>query len=135
LLHCLEQVAVQRGIRIEYQQFREGLYGMSKGGQVVIGQGYATGQQAKTLAHEIAHESLHTDRKGLNRDVAELEAEAVAYVVCRHFGLDVELRASRYIALYGGDSKALAKSLDRISKTAKGMIEGVREVGESVKSF
>ncbi len=55
--------------------------------------------------------------------MAELEAEAVAYVVCRHFGLDADVRASRYIALWGGDGKALRASLDRISATARTMID------------
>ena len=45
--------------------------------------------------------------------------------MCQHFGLNVELRASRYLALYDGNSKALAKSFDRISKTAKGLIDAV----------
>ena len=60
----------------------------------------------------------------------ELEAEAVAYVVCRHFGLDAELRASRYIALWGGDATALAASFTRISGTARKLIEEVEAVGQ-----
>jgi hypothetical protein len=58
-------------------------------------------------------------------ETAELEAEAVAYVVCRHFGLDVELRASRYITKSGGDGKKVAESFERISRTARELIEGV----------
>ncbi len=61
-----------------------------------------------------------------NREtLAELEAESVAYVVCRHFGLDVEVRASRYIALWDGDSKALRASLERIANTARDLIDDV----------
>jgi hypothetical protein len=52
----------------------------------------------------------------------------VAYVVCRHFGLEVELRVSRYIATWGGDSNALGKSLERISRTAREVIEGVEKM-------
>lgn len=133
LLHRLEQGAALRGIQVEYREFKDGLYGVSKGGLVAIARGYSTGQQAKTLAHELAHETLHkvAERQSLSREVMELEAEAVAYVVCRHFGLDVELRASRYIATWGGDGKALAKSLDRISRTARGVIEGVETASAS----
>ncbi len=54
----------------------------------------------------------------MTRETAELEAEAVAYVVCRHFGLDVGVRASRYIALWQGDGKALRASLGRIVERA-----------------
>ncbi len=88
--------------------------------------GHTTGQQAKTLAHELAHETLHkTDRTGLTRSIAELEAESVAYVVCTHFGLDTEVRSSRYIALWDGDAKALRSSLERIANTARAMIDDV----------
>ncbi len=54
-----------------------------------------------------------------------MEAESVAYVVCTHFGLDVEVRASRYIALWDGDSKALRASLERIANTARNIIDDV----------
>jgi hypothetical protein len=59
------------------------------------------------------------------RSIAELEAESVAYVVCTHASLDVEVRASRYIALWDGDSKALRASLERIANTARGIIDDV----------
>ncbi len=68
------------------------------------------------------------DRGPLTRSIAELEAESVAYVVCLHFGLDVEVRASRYIALWEGDSKSLRASLERIAKTARSIIDDVDSV-------
>ena len=72
---------------------------MSKQGAVEVDNTHPTGQQAKTIAHELAHEALHWEDRGpLTRSIAELEAESVAYVVCLHIGLDVEVRASRYIA-------------------------------------
>ena len=39
--------------------------------------------------------------------------------------VEVEVRASRYIALWNGDSKALRASLERIAKTARGIIDDV----------
>ena len=126
LLASLERVAVKRGIAINYTDLRSGLYGVSKNGSIDVATGHATGQQAKTLAHELAHEALHKkDRSGLTRSIAELEAESVAYVVCRHHGLDVGVRSSRYIALWNGDSKALRDSLERITGTARGIIDDV----------
>ncbi len=35
------------------------------------------------------------------------------------------MRASRYIALWGGDGKGLRESLDRISATARALIDDV----------
>lgn len=135
LLSSLERVATKRGIAVRYTDLQPGHYGTSKGGAIDIATGHATGQQAKTLAHELAHEALHkSNRAGLDRTVAEIEAESVAYVTCRHFGLDVEVRASRYIALWNGDSDGLRDSLERISETAREIIDDVEglSVGKAV---
>ncbi len=109
---------------------------MSKGGTIDIAIGHATGQQAKTLSHELAHEAMHQKNRpdALTRSVAELEAESVAYVVCTHFGLDVELRASCYIALWDGHANALRESLERIATTARDIIDdvGAIESGKAV---
>jgi antirestriction protein ArdC len=125
----LRRVAEIRNIQVNFGQLSGGLFGVSKGGSVDVNNTHATGQQSKTLAHELAHEALHkTDRTGLTRNVAELEAESVAYVVCTHFRLDVEVRSSRYIALWQGDGKALRASLERIAKTARGIIDDVESL-------
>ncbi len=130
LLASLERVAVQRGIAVTYTELEPGYYGLSKGGTIEIATGHATGQQAKTLAHELAHEAMHKQNRpsGLTRTIAELEAESVAYVVCSHFSLDVEVRASRYIALWDGNAKALRESLERIASTARDMIDDVESL-------
>jgi len=130
LLAALQAVAAKRGITVRFVDMPEGHYGCSKGGVIEIATGHSTGQQAKSLAHEIAHETLHRSQDGridhaVSREIRELEAEAVAYVLCRHFNLDAELRASRYIAVWGGDGRKLAESLGRISTTAKHLIEDV----------
>ena len=132
LLAALERVASKRGIAVRYGHMEKGTFGVSKGGAVEIATGYSTGQQSKTLVHELAHEAMHrqlgtNDPFGNGRRIAEVEAEAVAYVVCRHFNLDVELRASRYIASWSGDGKALAGSLGRVSAASQRLIEDVEE--------
>ncbi len=131
LLANLRRVADQRGIAVTFAKLSGGLFGVSKGGTVDVDNTHPTGQQAKTLAHELAHEALHKSKDALagmlekTRSIAELEAESVAYVVCTHFGLDVEVRASRYIALWDGDAKALRASLERIANTARSLIDDV----------
>ena len=122
----LRSVADSRGIAVSFQPISGGAFGVSKQGTIEVDNQHPTGQQAKTLAHELAHEALHWEDRGpLTRSIAELEAESVAYVVCTHFHLDVEVRASRYIALWDGDSKALRASLERIAKSARGIIDDV----------
>ncbi len=130
LLADLQQVAGKRGIAVSFQPIESGAFGVSKGGSIEVDDGHATGQQAKTLAHELAHETLHKASRpeGLTRNVAELEAESVAYVVCRHFSLETEVRSSRYIALWDGDAKALRASLERISRTARDIIDDLESL-------
>ncbi len=125
LLADLRRVADNRGIAVKFAKLDGSLFGASKKGAIDVDNQHATGQQSKTLAHELAHEALHwdKDRGPLTRSIAELEAESVAYVVCTHFGLDVEVRASRYIALWNGDSKSLRASLERIANTARALID------------
>ena len=69
--------------------------------------------------------SLFGGRFQLTCNMAELEAESVAYIVCQHFGLDSSVRSAAYIALWQGDSKALKASLQRIADTARTMIDDV----------
>ena len=114
---------------MQFGPIESGAYGVSKKGTIGIDDSHTTGQQAKTLAHELAHEAMHwEDRGDLTRSIAELEAEAVAYVVCRHFNLDVEVRSSRYIALWQGDAKSLRGSLERIANTARTIIDDTEAV-------
>ncbi len=131
LLADLVRVAGQRKISVSFQPISSGTFGVSKRGSIDVDNTHPTGQQAKTLAHELAHEALHWEDRGpLTRSIAELEAESVAYVVCKHFGLDVEVRSSRYIALWDGDSKALRGSLERIANTARDIINDIESVSD-----
>ena len=131
LLSDLVRVTKQRGITISFNAIECDAFGVSRNGKIEIDSQYSSGQQAKTLAHELAHESIHwkkkdqADRGPLTRSICELEAESVAYVVCKHFGLDTEVRSSRYIAIWKGDAKALKSSLDLIAKTARGIIDDI----------
>ncbi len=130
LLTALERVAIDRGIEVKAEALRAGQYGYADAGErIVIDPNHPTGQRATTLAHELAHCALHFGKTAestvLTRNMAELEAEAVAYVVCRHFGLDTEVRSSAYIALWQGDRKGLRASLERIATTARTLIDDV----------
>ena len=66
-------------------------------------------------------------RKNLPKTVRETEAEAVAYVVCRSFGLDCSTRSSDYIQMYRGDEATLIASLERIQRTSARMIHSLSE--------
>jgi len=138
LWNALERVAGKRNIAVNYETLtgRGFGYATDKGESIVIDDTHPTGQRAKTLAHELAHCALHfgkTDKATvLTRNIAELEAESVAYVVCRHFGLDTTIRSSAYIALWDGNAKALRESLERIATTARTLIDDVEALDGAV---
>jgi hypothetical protein len=81
-------------------------------------------QQVKTLAHEIAHAMLHegfTDRA-----LAELEAESVAFVVCRALGIESASYSFGYLATWAGGGTeaitAIKAAGARIQKTADAIL-------------
>ena len=81
---------------------------------------------ARTLIHEYAHALLHFDlENSTERSKREVEAEAVAYVVGRYFGLDTSGSAFYLAAWQGEDSEAITDRLGRISRTVEKLIETI----------
>lgn len=145
LLDRLTAVCAVRELGVTFRaDMRDGHYGSSCAGSVEVNSVYTTGQQAKTLCHELAHEAMHhkpEDRPDpetagytLTRATAELEAESVAYIVCRRFALDVTERASKYIAHWRGDGKLLRQAIDRIAKIARQIIDDVDDIMTKAES-
>ena len=67
--------------------------------QVLIADDLEPAQQLKTLLHEWAHVNLdHESRSLLPRDVREVEAESVAYLLGQTIGLDSQAYSVPYIA-------------------------------------
>ncbi|WP_284011595.1 ArdC-like ssDNA-binding domain-containing protein [Haloarcula pelagica] len=81
---------------------------------------------ASMLIHEFAHAKLHFDVEDeTERAKREVEAEAVAYIVSRHFGLDPD-NSAFYLAAWDGEAaETLRDRLDRISSTAADLIDVV----------
>lgn len=79
---------------------------------------------AVTLIHEYAHALLHFDIEDEpERAKREVEAEAVAYMVGRFFGLDTS-RSAFYLAAWQDDNtEEIQERLGRVSQTSKELIE------------
>ncbi|WP_117595687.1 ArdC-like ssDNA-binding domain-containing protein [Haloprofundus halophilus] len=78
---------------------------------------------AVTLIHEYAHALLHFDIDDKpERAKREVEAEAVAYIVGRYFGLDTSGSAFYLATWQGDDSEVIQERLGRISSTAQEII-------------
>lgn len=107
--------------------------------KIVIQSGMSESQTVKTAVHEIAHSLLHdTDHARLegvdatekkDRNTKEVEAEAVAYTVCRHFGIDTSDYSFGYVAGWssGREMTELKKSMGTIQKTAAELIGKIEE--------
>jgi len=117
----LIRFAESKGITVTFKELHGETQGLSKGGAIEISPSAGT----KTLIHEIAHEMLHQG-KGVITDHAtrELQAESVAYIVSRFFGLQ-ELNSPNYISLFGLDQKNILDSMSNILEISRQIINAL----------
>ena len=123
----LREYVTNKGIKLEYSDAIGSAEGVSSGGLIRLKKGLSAADELSVLAHETAHEILHKNRDNLPKDkkVREIEAEAVAFVVCHGIGLDTNSASSDYIQLYNGDKKTLLQSLERIQRMAAEILDAV----------
>jgi hypothetical protein len=120
----LLRFAAEAGIAVTVKALAGSTQGYSQGGSIVLSPEAGT----KTLIHELAHELLHQGEakaeRPRTREALEAEAEAVAYVVGRHFGL-ASLGSPNYLALWHADSAVLRGHLERIVQGSRRLITAV----------
>ncbi len=128
----LELAARNLGVDVGYCVLPSGIRGQSLGGRVEILPGLPGTERTAVLAHELAHEILHQaegkrfadlKRPGNRRTKAEkeTEADATAYVVLTVLGLPS--KAPSYIAWQGGTGLSVLKSMTRIQRAVKSILE------------
>ena len=122
----LEDVATGFGFRVEDSELPGSRNGDCSFGErlIRVRMGLAPAQQVKTLAHELAHGILH---EGADcREVAELEAESVAFIVCAEMGVDSSDYSFGYVASWaGGADEAISQireSGERISRASRAIL-------------
>ena len=103
--------------------------------RIALQEGMSEVQTVKTMIHEMAHQKLHAidpkdlspEEPRLSRNAKEVEAEAVAYTVAQHYGIETSDYSFAYIAgwSHGKDTPELKASLDRIRKAADEMITAI----------
>ena len=101
--------------------------------RIVIKPGMSQVQTIKTLIHEISHAKLHDPEQTAKgeekaRREKEVEAESVAFVVCKHFGIDTSDYSFAYVAGWsrGKELAELKASLDIIHSTAGEIINAIQ---------
>jgi antirestriction protein ArdC len=144
MLKRLLRFAESRGISVRFVEKCKlnGAAGTSKGTEIEVRTSETdVTTQAATLAHEIAHSLLHftrdgkrittRDRKEIDKQQRELEAEATAYVVCSYFG--IQSPSDFYLATYRVTPAMLLEAVETIAATVKTILSGCQreqEVGQ-----
>ena len=141
-----------KGDAYEYQRFHDAIVAISpvpietcrmhgtvhgwfspKEHKIVIRNGMSERQTLKTMIHELTHAKLHNEEEmkvsPKDQRTMEVEAESVAYVVTKHYGLDSSDYSFGYIAGWGDgkDMKVLGKSMSTIQKTSREIIDMLNE--------
>ena len=96
--------------------------------RIAIQAGMSELQTLKTALHEMSHQILHSDKDNKQtKSSKEVEAESVAYTVCKRYGLDTSDYSFSYVASWsdGKDMKELKASLGTIQKTAGDIIAAI----------
>ncbi len=124
-------------VPIEFEQIR----GSAKGyfdpamQRIAIRENMSQIQTVKTLIHEMAHQKLHSGEEKLARNTKEVEAEAVAYTVSQHFGIDTSDYSFAYIASWSKTKtmEELKSSLDRIRDAADDLITSIEDKLQAIQ--
>jgi hypothetical protein len=89
-------------------------------------------QAVKTLIHELGHALLHSEGAVRSREVAEVEVESVAYIVCDALGLDTRDYSFSYVAHWAsGDVEMIRDTAERVVECAKGILTSLLVDGDS----
>ena len=136
------EVAKDMGVKIDVAAAKGGEQGWSSGEHINITSTVGGVNKAATVIHEIAHSLLHFKKSSpfyvgdfeneqpstepvdptkpkekpvLTREVAELQAESVSFVVIKYFGLPAEHQAS-YLALWRANKDSIKQNLTTIKR-------------------
>ena len=135
-LAALEQLILQKGIKLIWESPGGGALGVSMGGVIMVDPNLDAPISFATLVHELAHELLHRcdRREQTDRSLRETEAEAVAFAVCESVGIKSNGHAENYIKLYQGDAEKLKQSLEYIRSAASEILEALLEMPKEEKT-
>lgn len=141
LFEAVSDLADDMNIKVTNTDAKGGERGYSAGDHINITSGVEGVGRISTMIHEMAHELMHRSDKSLYyidngsnfgkaRELKELQAESVSYVVLKHYGLPVSHHAT-YLALWKANKETIQANLEIISKVSEFLIKKIDEkVGE-----
>ena len=90
-------------------------------------------QTIKTLSHEIAHALLNEqdEKNKVSREAREVEAESVAYIVTKEFGIDSSDYSFGYVSTWAdsGNIKEVRNYMENIRRTATSILDKIEKGG------
>lgn len=119
--------AKSKGIQVEISMNLGEAQGASSGGRIRLQPDAGTRVFAHELAHELFAHSQPEVRQHTTRQQREIEADAAAYVVARHFGLNAE-SAPNYLALWAAGKTDILACLERVRSVAMEIIQAVESL-------
>jgi hypothetical protein len=100
--------------------------------RVVVDEALSGRQADKTLCHELAHVCLHdASRITTDRDLAEIEAESVAFIVLGALGVDTASYSLPYVTVWArGDMDRVRRTAERVVTTAQAVLAAMAPAEE-----
>ncbi len=94
--------------------------------QIAVRPDVSGAQAVKTLIHELGHALLHAEGPVASREVAEVEVESVAYIVCSAIGIETGDYSFSYIARWAsGNVETIKETGERVIACAKTVLEAL----------
>lgn len=137
LLEAFQELTKEKKIQASFidskedKRLRSGAngYACPNKNKIIIKRDMSINHQLKTMIHEYAHVQLHKDTNK-SKELKEIEAESIAFVVCNSFGLDTSEYSFGYITSWseGMKSEQFKKILQDIQCKANEIIENVKPI-------
>lgn len=100
--------------------------------QIAVRPDVAPAQALKTLIHELGCALLYSDELPRSKEVAEVEVESVAYIVCDAIWLDSGDYSFAYVARWAdGSSELVKETAERAIGCAKQILDSVGAVSDN----
>ncbi len=124
-------VAARCPLPVVWERCPQDTHGYTDGARLVLDRVRCEaepGSALRVLFHEWTHAALHFSAPGQRRADApdrctrELEADAAAYALCAHFGVDAAQPVADYVQLYRGNAEKLRASMTRIQSAVSGIL-------------
>jgi antirestriction protein ArdC len=142
LYKYLSEILDVMGVKLTKGDAKAGEKGYSAGNHINMSSEVEGAGEVSTLVHELAHELMHWKKSSIyyqgdevkyDSAIKELQAESVAYIVMKHYGLPVTHQTT-YLALWKANKEKILANIKVISDVAKFIIDEIDKVANSNSS-